>query len=318
MDALSSLLDHVRTSGGVLGKNVLSPPWAIRIEDSAALTIVTMLRGDAWITPRAAVPSDGQLLREGDLALVTGLAAFTVADAPGTTVVPLYVLEDPSTCTDASGRVIADEDLRLGARTCGQRLEGDHAMLTGTYRVSGALAERVVSALPRVLTIPAAKRPTPLSYIEAEITHDQPGQQAVLDRLLDLLLVAILRDWFSRPEASPPRWYRAMNDPVVGLSLRAMHEEPATPWTVDSLAREAKVSRATFARRFTNLLGESPIAYLADWRLGLAADRLRETDATVESIARQVGYSTAFALSAAFSRRFGMRPTEYRRASVSA
>jgi AraC-like DNA-binding protein len=91
-----------------------------------------------------------------------------------------------------------------------------------------------------------------------------------------------------------------------------MHEDPARPWTVATLAAAARVSRATFARRFTELVGEPPMSYLAGWRLSLAADLLARTDATVEAVAHQVGYGSAFGLSVAFKRVHGTRPTALR------
>ena len=113
----------------------------------------------------------------------------------------------------------------------------------------------------------------------------------MLDRLLDLLLIAVLRAWFARPEAQAPGWYRAHGDPVVGPALRLLHNSPAEPWTVAGLAKEIGVSRAALARRFNELVGEPPMAYpdeLADHgrrgpaararrdrRLGGAAGRLR-------------------------------------------
>ncbi len=147
-----------------------------------------------------------------------------------------------------------------------------------------------------------------------EVSRDDPGQQAVLDRLLDLLLLSTLREWFTRPEADPPGWYRALGDPVAGRALRLIHDRPARPWTVAALAEEAGVSRATLARRFGDLVGQPPMAYLTGWRLALAADLLVRTDATVESIARQVGYKSAFGLSVAFHRVYGTRPSRHRAA----
>ena len=114
---------------------------------------------------------------------------------------------------------------------------------------------------------------------------DEPGQQVVLDRLLDLLLIAALRDWFSRPDAESPAWYHANADPVVGAALRMLHNNPAEPWTVASLASAVGVSRAALARRFNDLVGEPPMAFLARWRLALAADLLREPGVTVGSVA---------------------------------
>lgn len=309
------MLDHLRVSGSLVGQNILTPPWAIRFEDTASLTIVTMLRGDAWlITGRSTgeSPTSPTRLARGDLAVIVDSSPFSVVSDTTTHTPPLYVLEDPTTCTDGTGRVLDPGELILGARNCGDRLDGAHALLTGTYQTAGATSARVLSTLPSLLLVSADHQPAPVALIESEIARDQPGQQAVLDRLLELLLVATLRDWFALPDTDSPAWYHAMSDPTVGTALRAIHNNPAAPWTVTTLAREAEVSRATLARRFTMLLGESPIAYLTGWRLCLAADLLRDTDHTVESIAHQVGYSTAFALSAAFDRQFDVRPTQYR------
>ena len=134
----------------------------------------------------------------------------------------------------------------------------------------------------------------------------------MLDRLLDLLLIAALRVWFARPDADAPGWYRASADPVVGPALRLLHESPAEPWSVGSLAAQVGVSRAALARRFTDLVGEAPMTFLTGWRLALAADLLREPEATVGSVARQVGYGSAFALSAAFKRVRGISPAAHR------
>ncbi len=92
-----------------------------------------------------------------------------------------------------------------------------------------------------------------------------------------------------------------------------MHNRPAHPWTVAELAERCGISRAALARAFTALVGTPPMTYLAEWRVCLAAERLRTTDDTVDTIARQVGYSTAFALSAAFKRVRGITPTAHRR-----
>jgi AraC-like DNA-binding protein len=134
----------------------------------------------------------------------------------------------------------------------------------------------------------------------------------VLDRLLDLLLIAVLRAWFSRPDAEAPAWYQAYGDPVVGRALRVLHHNPAHPWTVATLAAEVGVSRAALARRFTELVGEPPMTFLTGWRLALAADLLRGPDATVGAVARQVGYGTPFALSTAFKRVRGVSPQQHR------
>ena len=104
---------------------------------------------------------------------------------------------------------------------------------------------------------------------------------------------------------------------MIGRALRMLHNNPAHPWTVATLAAETGVSRASLARYFAELVGEPPMSYLASWRLALAADLLREPDATVGAVARQVGYGSAFALSAAFKRVRGVSPQEHRAAVTS-
>ncbi len=225
------------------------------------------------------------------------------------------MVNGPGECTGPAGEPVGPE-IMLGTRTCGENRESPNVLLTGGYQVQGKLSERLLSVLPPVVVVPDDGGPCPILELTVdEIDRDDPGQQAVLDRLLDLLLLGTLREWFARPEACAPPWYRAWGDPVVGPALRELHDGPARPWTVEAMAREAGVSRATFARRFADMLGESPMAYLTGWRLNLAADLLQRSDATVESIARKVGYSNAYALSVAFKRHFGTRPSEHRSAT---
>jgi len=201
----------------------------------------------------------------------------------------------------------------LGTRTWGNDPGGRDTLLVGTYGVDGEVGGRLLRALPPLVVLPAGQLDSPLvPLLGAEIGKDEPGQEAVLDRLLDLLLIAVLRAWFARPDAAAPGWYRANADPVVGPALRLLHREPARPWTVALLAAETGLSRAALARRFTELVGEPPMTFLTGWRLALAADLLRGTDATLESVARQVGYGSAFALSTAFKRVRGVSPRDHR------
>jgi AraC-like DNA-binding protein len=152
--------------------------------------------------------------------------------------------------------------------------------------------------------------------LSRDIVKDDPGQEVVLDRLLDLLLVAVVRVWFSRAESDAPAWWRADSDPIVGKALRLLYNNPAKPWTIASLASSVGVSRAALARRFNELVGEPPISFLTKWRLTLAADLLREPGTTVGAVARQVGYGSPFALSAAFKRAYGVSPQQHRVASL--
>jgi AraC-like DNA-binding protein len=291
VDPLAGLLYDVRANGARFGRSVVSPPWSVRFAGRAPLTLMTMLSGDGWIV----ADEEPRLLRHGEVGMVTGSQPFTFTD---------------DRAAAAPHRLVLN-----GAQP--ESLDRPTALLTGSYQATDTVSSRLFSALPRVVVVPHEGELCPvMQMIEAEIDRDGPGQQALLDRLLDLLLLATLREWFNRPDGHTPRWYRALGDPIVGPALRLMHERPAHPWTVASLAAAADVSRATFARRFSDLLGEPPMTYLTGWRLSLAADLLRRTDATVEAVARRVGYVNAFALSVAFKRVYHIRPSDYRTAQV--
>lgn len=308
MDALAGLLDGPRARGAFLLRMVMEPPWAVRIADRAPICLMSVTRGAAWIVPpEGAEPVH---LVPGDIAVVRGPHPYTVADAPGTD--PHALVGPGGLCTTLHGQPLSQE-MVLGVRTWGNAAHGATAVLVGTYLMDGEISRRLLDALPPLLRLPADARTGPLlRLLDAEIAQDEPGQHVVLDRLLDLLLIAVLRGWFSRPGAEAPAWYRAMSDPVVGVALRLLQDDPAHPWTVASLAARAGVSRAGLARRFTELVGEPPMAYLTGWRLSLAADLLRESDATVEAVGRKVGYSAPFAFSTAFKRVRGVSPQEYR------
>ncbi|MER7052825.1 MULTISPECIES: AraC family transcriptional regulator [unclassified Streptomyces] len=311
MDALAGLLEGPRARGAFMIRACFDPPWAVRVEDRAPLTVMLMVRGDAWI-----VPDTGERLRlsAGDLAIARGPGSYTCADDPATP--PRAVILPGGACGYPDGRPL-NGTMDLGVRTWGDRADGGAVLLIGTYLVRGEIGGRLLDALPPLLSLPADVWDNPLTpLLMTEVTRDEPGQEVVLDRLLDLLVIAALRAWFAGPRAEPPAWYRALGDPVVGRALRLLQDDPAHPWTVASLAAKAGVSRAALARRFSDLVGEPPMAYLTGWRLAVAADRLRDTGDTLGAIARQVGYGSAFALSTAFKRVYGVSPQEYRTASA--
>jgi AraC-like DNA-binding protein len=268
---------------------------------------VAMVRGDAWI-----VPDDGEPvhLARDDVAIVRGPDPYLVADDPATA--PQAIIHPGQRCTTPDGqevKIMADQ----GIRTWGNTADGTTVMLTGTYNLDGEVSGRLLRALAPLIVLRAADWDCPVIPLLAdEIVKDEPGQEAVLDRLLDLLLIAVLRAWFARPEAGAPGWYRAYGDPVVGPALKSLHHNPAHAWTVAELARTVGVSRAALARRFNELVGEPPMSFLTGWRIALAADLLREPGATVGSVAHQVGYGSPFALSTAFKRLRGISPQEFR------
>ncbi|QVQ52193.1 AraC family transcriptional regulator [Spiractinospora alimapuensis] len=306
MDAVSELLVDIRARGAVFRQTLMRPPWGMRMASGAPLTLARMLRGHAWIVPDA---HEAVRIEPNEIAVIRGDVQHTVADDP--TTPPSVVVTNADYCPSVPGveHIAGHPPTRVPSQ------DGTALLLSGAFERRGQLSDRLLWALPPVLVVPAADAALPPGETLAEeIARDRPGQQLVLDRLLDLMLVSALRTWFDRPGTDAPAWCRALDDPVAGGALRAMHDRPAHPWTVAELAAAVGVSRAALARRFTESIGEPPMSYLTGWRITLAADLLRDTTLTVDAIARKVGYANAFALSVAFKRIRGTRPSDHRRA----
>jgi AraC-like DNA-binding protein len=307
MDPLTDLLNGVRTSGAVFNQSFLSGSWALRFEDGSPMALHVPLRGSVWVIAQG---NDPVRLGPDDVAVVCGGAPYVIADDPATE--PSVVIRSGGRCMTVNGEELVSGPVP-GVGISGAKRQDSTLLLSGLYAVDGGMSRPLLSALPQLAVVDAKIGACPVSpAVLDEITREEPAQQVLLDRTLELLLITALRAWFTRPGAEAPAWYRAHSDPVVGAALRLLHANPAHPWTLAALAANTGVSRANLARRFASLVGHPPMTYLREWRLNLAADLLREPGATLASVAGRVGFSTAFALSAAFKRERGISPSEYR------
>src|SRR6478735_5300826 len=224
------------------------PPWSMSIKDEAPLTLICQTHGRAAIVGES---SGTVWLGPGDVALTRGPEHYLFADAPATE--PMLVIHPGQRCTTLSGDDLRFE-MSLGVRTWGNSAGGSHRSIICAYEGHSEVSTRLLEALPTVLVLRADEWDTPLvDLLAAEAARDGPGQEAYLDRLLDVLLIAVLRNWFDREENAPP-WWQAEQDPVVGQALRLIYNNPAHPWTVANLASAVGSSRAAFARRFTDLV----------------------------------------------------------------
>jgi AraC-like DNA-binding protein len=306
VDAVVGLLDGVRARGAFVLRMMMDPPWSMSIKDDAPLTLICQTHGSAVIVGES---SGTVWLHPGDVALTRGTEHYVFADDPATT--PMIVIHPGQRCTTLSGETLKFA-MSIGVRTWGNSPSGASRSLICAYEGRSEVSARLLNALPPVLVLRADEWETPLiDLLAAEAGSDGAGQEAYLDRMLDLLLIAVLRTWFDRA-GNAPTWWHAEHDPLVGPALKLIYNNPAHPWTVANLAAAVGCSRAVFASRFTEQVGEPPIAFLTNWRLALAADLLRSGQSTIAAVARQVGYSTPFALSSAFKRAYGVSPNTYR------
>ncbi|MEV7040856.1 AraC family transcriptional regulator [Amycolatopsis sp. NPDC051061] len=302
MDVLSDLLHRAHASDALVRQLIQRPPWSLTFADAPPLTMVATLGGHAFLGLGSGPPVR---LAAGDIALIK-VPGYTIADDPATA--PQVVIRGgrkyPITGTgEVSPRA---------PRTYGDGSPGATTMLRGAYELHGVVAGRLLDMLPPLAVVPAGPRTgAALDLLAAEVARDEPGQDAVLRRLLDLVLVLALRAWCA--SEAPPAWFRALDDAGVGEALRLLHAEPARRWTVAALAARAGLSRAAFAARFAHLVGEPPLTYLTGWRMTLAADLLRDTEDSVAAVAKAVGYEDPFAFSVAFKRNRGASPSDWRR-----
>jgi AraC-like DNA-binding protein len=157
-----------------------------------------------------------------------------------------------------------------------------------------------------------------LKFTVNEARVARPGNAAMLGRLTELRFVDILREYMQRVPTDQGGWLAGVNDPQVGKALRLMHESPARDWTVDELAREVAVSRSVLAQRFAELVGETPMRYLANWRMQLAKQMMRDGAPNIQEVATRVGYDSEAAFNRAFKRATGSPPAAWRRGALNA
>jgi AraC-like DNA-binding protein len=307
MDVLTDLLRRSRARGAAFAQTTGHGRWGVRFAPVAGLAVHSVLAGDVLLT------TDGEpapiRLGPGDVVLVRGMLAHAIssdADAPS---VPL---EDVLAAGPEAGHA---RSFHVGdpAATSPHR-----AFFCGAYLFDGDVGATLLDSLPPVVHLRPAPHDTlhaALALLAREVVRDEPGQQTLLDRLLDVVLVQSVRAHLTAQGELAPGWFRASSHADISVPLRAMHGDPARAWTVAELAALASMSRSAFARRFTELVGSSPLAYLTAWRMSLARERLRDTDDSLASIATAVGYSSEFSFAATFKRHNGTAPGRWRRAA---
>lgn len=302
MDLLADVLAIAKLSGTVSAHVDASGPWGFGLDHVPFGSFHAVTRGRCWLR----VPGEAPLeLAAGDVALLPLGTGHALASHPtrrvtawADLVAAMPVQADPQPV------VIPGDDPQ-------------NRIICGRYAYDLKLAHPLIRSLPRVIHLTAeqvraaVRLEDTLRLLEREIAEPSPGARTVVDHLVVVLFIQILRAWSEAPGVDAP-WFRLLRDPDVTTALAAIHERPSYDWTVGSLADHVGVSRATLARRFTGLVGTPPLTYLTGWRMQLAAQQLRATDASISRVGAAVGYSSESAFSRAFTRIWGTPPSRYR------
>ena len=305
MDALADVLEVARVSGSVLAHVQAHEPWGLDLALANGAAFHAVTAGSVWLEVDG---EPAQRLMPGDVVLLpTPGLRHLLLSAPGV----------------AARRY--DPDLKAEFITpAGDLVIPGHGspsrFLCAGFSYDNELAHPLLSLLPPVLHVSAADEgpETPLQstlrLLMGELSRHQIGSEAAVERLIEVLFVHVIRSWLdTSSDSTPPSWLTGLRDAVVARALGLLHSQPERPWTVDELAAAVHVSRSTLVRRFNNLVGEPPAAYLTRWRMELAARLLRESEQSVGRISNLVGYTSEFAFSRAFSKHRGEPPGRYRK-----
>ncbi len=313
MDALSELLRTVKLSGAMFYVAELSKPWRVLAPSAKTL--------GRYVAPDASYVIEFHLAVQGSGYVRVGeeTTPFSAGD--------LFMIPhgDEHEMGNGTGAELVQADLPAlltGGLKC-SRLGGGGGMtrlICGYLACDERLIRPVLAALPHVVRV-HIRNDRAGEWLENSIVHAveraaaaAPGSDAILGRLAEVLFAEALQRYVSQLSAGRTGWLAGAGDATVGRALAAMHRRPAHPWTLDELGQEVGVSRSALTERFARYLGQSPMAYLTDWRLELGAEALRTTSRSVLQIATEVGYESEAAFNRAFKRRFEKPPAQYRRA----
>ena len=315
-DVLSDVLRAVRLTGAVYFDFELSSPWVREAPPARDLAGVVMpgaqrvveyhliARGSCW---GHAIGQEPIRLNEGDVIVFPRGDAHVLSSAPGMRAVPdMSAFARPSTPLPLFFEIGGGGPERARIVCC---------FLGCDERPFNPL----LTALPSVIHLAAAGAQSPTGWLghlmstaAMESRSARPGSENVLARLSELMFVETIRRHLERMPLAETGWLAGLRDPIVGSALAALHSTPARPWTVERLARVVAVSRSVLAERFTALVGQPPMLYLALWRMQLASRLLLDGE-PVAAAASAVGYESEAAFSRAFRKLVGQPPGTWRK-----
>jgi AraC-like DNA-binding protein/mannose-6-phosphate isomerase-like protein (cupin superfamily) len=300
MDVLADVLRVSALGNAILNRSELLAPFGLEVGPDVRAAIHVVERGLCWLKMDKRKPIQ---LGAGDIVLI-----------PRGTV--HHLLDDPRTPAEPFATALRSQGRRRRPRISE---EARTALICAEIKFEEAEPHPLMTILPSLIHVSAQRAESDhglvtLSRILArEALNERMGSELVIPRLIDTLLVFIVRNWVEQQPAESAGWLGALRDEQIGRALALIHEAPERKWTVDELASKVAMSRATFARRFSALVGESPHAYVTRWRMNVAARLLRSTSDSAERISASVGYDSPTAFGAAFRRHLSVSPGQYRR-----
>jgi AraC-like DNA-binding protein len=303
-DPLGEALHFLRMNGAFYCRSELSAPWGMTLPPMPGyLWFHVVTSGRVRLEPEH---GDTTALQPGDLGLVPHGKGHRLRSDRGAPAPGILELEREQ----VSERYEILRHGEGGART---------TLICGAVRFDHPAAHDLVEILPETIHIEASNSPqmewmqSTLRLMVAEAEELRPGGEAVITRLGDILVIQAIRSWIGSDPAAQTGWLGALQDRQIGRAISLIHRDPARAWTVASLADEVAMSRSAFAARFTELVGEPAMQYVARWRMNVALNSLKEERATVAELASRLGYRSEAAFARAFKRVIGVPPGAVKR-----
>ncbi len=338
MDVLSDVLRVVRLSGAVFFTADFSSPWAVESPIPERLAAAVMPEAECVVLFHILVEGQCEIecqrlpvttMDTGDVVVFPRGDQHTMRSHGAGAGMPLASIFSPGGHTEppqlsygGGGRT---SRFVCGYLNCDQRfsplVESLPTLLVVRSRDDYSAIDAIDARGSRLTALPQGSGTwlgTTLKFTISEARAARPGNAAMLGRLTELMFVEILREYMHRLPADQGGWLAGVNDPYVGKALRLLHTKPVHDWTVDELAREVAVSRSVLAQRFTDLVGEAPMRYLANWRMQLAKQMMREGASNIQDVATRVGYDSEAAFNRAFKRATGSPPATWRKGALGA
>lgn len=320
MDVLSEVLKVVKLQGALFYNGEFSAPWSVRAASHSGVA--------RYLAPGAGHLIIYHLLTEGRATIRLESGERVPLNAGDIVMIPhgdTHILENgPATKTVDDSAQLAEvlaQGLKLWKLGGGGEVT---RFVCGYMACEARLSQVFLSGLPRVFKVSIRNDPSgrwlenSIRFSVDQAGASRAGGEAVLAKLSEVLFVETLRAYISDLPASQTGWLAGARDSEVGKTLALMHRDPAHPWTLADLAKEAGVSRSVLAERFRHYLQETPIAYLTRWRLQMGAQMLASTSYSVAQIAAEVGYESEAAFNRAFKREFSVPPARFRTKSRTA
>ncbi|MFT5112832.1 MAG: AraC-like DNA-binding protein [Parasphingorhabdus sp.] len=296
-DVLGDILETLRFRGSIFFRSELAAPWGMSLTETKTPYFHIVLSGECFI---GAGHGDAIQTHEGDIVMLPNGGSHWIADKPGRELIS----------SESAGEACA-----LG-NPLFQHGKITNSLICGMVHFDRGATHPILDALPELMHFPMNEPDGTIwalvKLIDNEMANSTGSSSQIADRLTEVLFLQLLNNYIQN-SSEAGGFLMALRDRRVHRALTLIHQEPEFDWSLDSLGERVGMSRATLVRRFQSVVGESPMAYIKNWRIMKAYNLVKHSSSSLEQIALSVGFASARTLAKAFEREYSVTPSELRR-----